>query len=42
MKIGSDLLADELYNFGARVVFVFTGGAISAIIDFEWFGSYAF
>lgn len=33
MTTGSDLLADELYNFGVRVAFVFTGGAISAIID---------
>ena len=33
MKTGSDFLADELFNFGVRVAFVFTGGAISAIID---------
>jgi len=33
MKSGADYLADELYNHGVRVVFVFTGGAISAIID---------
>ena len=33
MKIGADFLADELFNFGVRVAFVFTGGAISAIID---------
>tara|TARA_Y200000002_G_C22671247_1_gene660138 strand:- start:335 stop:2059 length:1725 start_codon:yes stop_codon:yes gene_type:complete len=33
MKSGADLLADELYNFGIRVAFVFTGGAISAIIN---------
>ena len=33
MKTGADFLADELYNFGVRVAFVFTGGAISAIID---------
>ena len=26
-------LADELYAHGVRTVFVFTGGAISAIID---------
>jgi len=30
---GADLLANELYSFGVRVAFVFTGGAISAIID---------
>ena len=33
MKSGADYLADELYNFGVRVAFVFTGGAISAVID---------
>ena len=33
MKTGADFLADELFNFGVRVAFVFTGGAISAIID---------
>jgi len=33
MKTGADFLVDELYNFGVRVAFVFTGGAISAIID---------
>jgi acetolactate synthase-1/2/3 large subunit len=33
MKTGADYLADELYSHGVRVVFVFTGGAISAIID---------
>jgi acetolactate synthase-1/2/3 large subunit len=33
MKIGADYLADELYAHGIRTVFVFTGGAIAAIID---------
>jgi acetolactate synthase I/II/III large subunit len=33
MSTGAEHLCDELYNFGVRVVFVFTGGAISAIID---------
>ena len=33
MKTGADFFANELYNFGVRVAFVFTGGAISAIID---------
>ena len=33
MKTGANFLADELYSFGVRVAFVFTGGAISAIID---------
>ena len=33
MKTGADHLANELYNSGVRVAFVFTGGAISAIID---------
>jgi acetolactate synthase-1/2/3 large subunit len=33
MKTGADYLANELYNYGVRVAFVFTGGAISAIID---------
>jgi acetolactate synthase I/II/III large subunit len=33
MKTGADFFAEELYNFGVRVAFVFTGGAISAIID---------
>jgi acetolactate synthase-1/2/3 large subunit len=33
MKIGADYLADELYAHGVRTVFVFTGGAIAAIID---------
>ena len=33
MKTGADYLADELYAHGVRTVFVFTGGAIAAIID---------
>ena len=33
MKTGSDYLADQLFKYGVRVAFVFTGGAISAIID---------
>ena len=34
MKTGADYLADELYAHGVRTVFVFTGGAIAAIIDY--------
>lgn len=33
MKTGADYLAEELYAHGVRTVFVFTGGAIAAIID---------
>lgn len=33
MKTGAECLADELYAQGVRAVFVFTGGAIAAIID---------
>lgn len=33
MKTGADHIAEQLYSFGVRVAFVFTGGAISAVID---------